>query len=41
MLRRLVLGALKDAVKDPAVQVTEEAVVVDVQELVRSAKSCR
>ena len=38
MLRPLVMGALKDAIKDPAVQVTEEAVVVDVQELVRREK---
>lgn len=35
ILRPLVMGALRDAVKDAAVQVTDEAIVVDVQELVR------
>ena len=35
MLRPLVMGLLKDAVKDPAVQVTEEAIIVDVQDLLR------
>ena len=38
MLRPLVLGALKDAIKEPFVQVIDEAVVVDVQEAVREQK---
>jgi hypothetical protein len=38
MLRPLVLGALKDAIKEPFVQVVDEAVVVDVQEFVREQK---
>ena len=38
ILRPLVMGALRDAVKDAAVQVTDEAIVVDVQELVRREK---
>ena len=37
-LRRLVLDALKDALKDPAVQITDEAVVVDVQEMIKREK---
>jgi len=38
MLRPLVLGALKDAIKEPFVQVVDEAVVVDLQEFVREQK---
>jgi hypothetical protein len=38
MLRPLVLGALKDAIKEPFVQVVDEAVVVDLHELVREQK---
>jgi hypothetical protein len=38
MLRPLVLGALKDAIKEPFIQVLDEAVVVDVQEFVREQK---
>ncbi len=37
MLRPLVMGALKDAIKEPFVQI-DEAVVVDVQEAVREQK---
>jgi hypothetical protein len=35
ILRPLVLTLLKDAIKEPFVEVLEEAIVVDVQELVR------
>jgi hypothetical protein len=38
MLRPLVLGALKDAIKESFIQVADEAVVVDVQEAVREQK---
>ncbi len=35
LFRSLVLGLLKDAVKEPFIEATEDAIVVDVQELVR------
>ncbi len=35
MLRSLVLGMLKDVVKEPFITATDEAIVVDVQEFVR------
>jgi hypothetical protein len=38
MLRPLVLGALKDAIKEPFIQILDESVVVDVQEFVRKQK---
>ncbi len=38
MLRPLVLGALKDAIKESFVQVVDDAVVVDVQQAVREQK---
>jgi len=38
MLRPLVLGALKDAIKEPFIQVLDEAVVVDLHEFVREQK---
>lgn len=37
-LRRLVLDAIKDAIKDPAVVVTDDAVLVDIQDLVKREK---
>lgn len=37
-LRRFVLDALKDAIKDPAVVVTDDAILVDVQDLVKREK---
>jgi hypothetical protein len=38
LLRSLVLGLLKDAIKEPFIETTEEAIVVDVQEFVRREK---
>jgi hypothetical protein len=38
MLRPLVLGALKDAIKESFIQVAEDAVVVDLHEFVREQK---
>jgi hypothetical protein len=38
MLRPLVLGALKDAIKESFVQVVDDAVVVDVHQAVREQK---
>ena len=35
LFRSLVLGLLKDAVKEPFIETTDEAVVVDVQDIVR------
>ena len=35
LFRSLVLGILKDAVKEPFIEATDEAVIVDVQEFVR------